>query len=101
MRTAKIGPDLRLAERVNHKQSCLVLAGTPVKQHLKKGLVRRSPLYQQRSGHKKNGGNRGTKKPVTASEQGSNGATAIKVNTVRSAREPMLSQSVWCSCLRA
>ena len=48
-----------------------------------------------------NGGNQGTKKPVTASEQGSNGATAIKVNTVSSARQPMLSQSVWCSCLRA
>ena len=48
-----------------------------------------------------NGGNRGIKKPVTASEQGSNGATAIEVNSVRCAKEPMLSQSVWCSCLRA
>ena len=53
MRTAKIGTDLGLAEGVNHKQSCSVLAVTPVKEHLKKGLVRRSPLYQQRTGHKK------------------------------------------------
>jgi len=43
-----------------------------------------------------NGGNQGTKKPVTASDQGSNGATAIEVNTVGSA-----TQSVWCSCLSA
>ena len=32
-----------MAERVNHKQSSL-LAGTPIRKHLKKGLVRRSPL---------------------------------------------------------